>query len=66
VALDELRKAVGWRNQVAHGGTLPVPYGRVEAFLEFTARDITWLLTYYSGADWAVEHVSQREAAVPA
>jgi cold shock CspA family protein len=57
--LEELKKAVGWRNEVAHGGTLPVRWDRLEAFLEFTARDLIWLLTYYSGADWAFEYVSQ-------
>jgi cold shock CspA family protein len=57
--LDELKKAIGWRNEVAHGGTLPVRWDRVEAFLELAARDLIWLLTYYSGADWAFDHVSQ-------
>jgi cold shock CspA family protein len=61
--LEELKKAVGWRNEVAHGGTLPVRWDRLEAFLEFTARDLIWLLTYYSGANWAFDHVSQRAKA---
>lgn len=57
--LDELKKAVLWRNEVAHGGTLPVRWDRLEAFLEFTARDLIWLLTYYAGADWAFKYVGQ-------
>ncbi len=57
--LDELKKAVGWRNKVAHGGTLPVRWDRLERFLEYHARDLIWLLTYYSGAGWAFRHVSQ-------
>lgn len=61
--LDELKKAVGWRNEVAHGGTLPVRWDRLEAFLEFTARELIWLLTYYAGAEWAFTHVGQRAKA---
>ncbi len=57
--LDDLKKAVGWRNQVAHGGVLPVGHDRVERFLDETAHDLIWLLTYYSKAHWALDHVGK-------
>jgi hypothetical protein len=56
--LDELKKAIGWRNRVTHGGHLDVPPDRVADFLEVTAHDILWLLSYYAGTEWALDNVS--------
>jgi hypothetical protein len=56
--LDELKKAVLWRNRVTHGGHLDVPADRVASFLESAAHDIIWLLTYYAGPRWALDNVT--------
>jgi hypothetical protein len=56
--LDELQKAIGWRNRVTHGGHLEVSADRVANFLELTAHDIMWLLTYYAGAHWALDNMT--------
>ena len=56
--LDELKKAIGWRNRVTHGGHLEVSPDRVADFLEVTAHDIIWLLTYYAGTAWALDNVT--------
>jgi len=58
--LAELKKAVQGRNRVAHGGRLEVSADRVAEFLETSAHDIVWLLTYYAGTDWALENVRNR------
>jgi hypothetical protein len=58
--LEELKKAILWRNRVTHGGRLDVSADRVARFLELAAHDILWLLTYYAGTEWALENVKNK------
>ncbi len=59
-------KVSGWvnlRNKVAHGGELPPGEKDLEELLA-GVRDLIWMLDYYRGCPWALDHLSDagREA----
>lgn len=55
--LGELEAAVKARNELAHAGAAaPGPQSLSRKFQAI--RDLLWLLDYYAGHEWAMEHVS--------
>lgn len=54
--LDEIRKGITIRNELAHVGQPPPDYDTLEKVL-LAARDCLWLVDYYSGHAWAAEHI---------
>ena len=54
--LDDLRKGVTIRNQLSHSGAENPSVATVEAIL-LSVQDLLWLVDYYSGSDWAIEHL---------
>jgi hypothetical protein len=55
--LDEIEAAVTARNSIVHVGRNEMDFPSLESKL-VAIRDVLWLLDYYSGATWALEHVS--------
>jgi len=55
-ALRELRNMVGVRNRLSHSGTGIPRRDTLESWL-LTVRDVLWLLDYYRGFTWALDHV---------
>jgi hypothetical protein len=55
--LKTLEKGVHLRNQIAHVGDTVPDYDTVEEILR-AVKDVLWLLDYYRGYAWALEHLS--------
>jgi hypothetical protein len=64
--LDELKKGVKLRNDVTHKGAEPPKPESLENIL-LAVQDLLWLLDYYCGFVWALEHTRQeiRESLSP-
>lgn len=56
--IKPLRKGIQMRNIVAHGGTCSLTSKNLKATLK-AVRQLLWLLDYYSGYDWALEHFDE-------
>jgi hypothetical protein len=56
---DELKAMIQVRNRLTHVGYAPPSQESLMRKFEIV-RDLLWLLDYYVGQDWAMEHVSQR------
>jgi len=57
VVLDQLRKGITVRDQVAHEGARAVESETLKGTLT-AVRDLLWLLDYYGGQTWALAHLS--------
>lgn len=53
---DTLKKGVLLRNKVTHTGADAPKYDTLEEVLQ-AVKDVLWLLDYYRGDEWALEHV---------
>lgn len=56
--IDLLEKGVNLRNRAAHAGAATFDYETLEEVL-LAVRDLLWILDYYRGFHWALDHVSQ-------
>jgi hypothetical protein len=56
--LDPLKKGIQMRNIVAHGGSSSVTPEHLSDIFS-AVKDLLWLLDYYSGHCWALQHVSE-------
>ena len=54
--VKDIEEGVELRNKVAHVGTVALTYERLEEIL-LAIKDLLWILDYYSGFQWALEHV---------
>ena len=51
-----IEEGVELRNKIAHAGTVALTYEKLEEIL-LAIRDLLWILDYYTGHNWALEHV---------
>lgn len=51
-----LGEGVELRNRIAHVGSVDLGRDRLEEIL-LAVRDVLWLLDYYQGSTWALEHI---------
>lgn len=65
--VEALRKGVNIRNEMAHAGGKGPSLDNVGEILD-AVHDLLWLVDYYSGHDWALEHLRRetRESLVSA
>jgi hypothetical protein len=59
--LELVDKAVGTRNRIAHATGEDIDYDRLEGML-LGIREVLWILDYYSGSRWAVDHLGEQTA----
>ena len=55
--IEELKRGIGMRNQLAHRGHLSPSRSDIDSILE-AASETLWLLAYYAGWDWALDHLA--------
>jgi hypothetical protein len=56
--LDEIKKAVTLRNEIVHRGQASGLKIKTVNSVLLAVRDLLYLLDFYAGAQWAIEHVS--------
>jgi hypothetical protein len=59
--LELVDKAVGTRNRIAHATGEDIDCDRLEGML-LGIREVLWILDYYSGSRWAVDHLGEQTA----
>jgi hypothetical protein len=52
--LDDLKKGVTMRNQLAHAGSID-PCGESVEVILLSVHDLLWIVDYYTGNSWAIE-----------
>jgi hypothetical protein len=54
-----IKKAIGLRNKVVHSGKADVSWQTSNETLRVVG-DVLWLLDYYAGHTWALEHITRQ------
>jgi hypothetical protein len=54
--IESIKKGVFARNSIVHKGSAPPNYNSLEEIL-LSIKDLLWLIDYYAGYDWAIEHL---------
>jgi hypothetical protein len=54
-----LKVGVELRNRLSHRGAANLEYRRLQETLE-AVRSVLWLLDYYRGYEWALDHVDEK------